>query len=303
MSDVVGVKVRANILRAPGDSPGLLFVNGQQWPFTLENVWKSPVAPSVNMAVNVDFDGQGNIVGITAADTQPAARETVNQIGGSAQQQGKQAAEMARQGVGTLASRMGKVALGAAVILWIAWFFMPAIILSVSGLSFIGQEGQSRSITFWDALALDPSNNMNPGSHGVLSMVVIVGIVAPIAASFLRQRWARFLYAAPLACVVLAWFTIQNGLDQVNAAMRQQAAGGIALAVGQMSPAYGTFVIGLASLVLAACIFKSSASESAGTTAKPSPAVVPPGNGFCAKCGGPLSAGENFCGKCRSQRA
>jgi hypothetical protein len=73
MSSVIGLKVRAKILRTPGDSPGLLSVDGRQWPFTLENVWKSPLAPSVNMLVDVDFDGQGNITAIAAVDPrQPA---------------------------------------------------------------------------------------------------------------------------------------------------------------------------------------------------------------------------------------
>ena len=108
MSSVIGLKVRATILRTPGDTPGLLFLDGRQWPFTLDNVWKSPVAPSVNMLVDVDFDGQGNITAIETVDPQQAAKEKLNQIGGEANSSGKEAAVIASQGVGALASAWEK---------------------------------------------------------------------------------------------------------------------------------------------------------------------------------------------------
>jgi hypothetical protein len=108
MSSVIGLKVRASILRTPGDGPGLLFVDGRQWPFTLDNLWKSPVAPSVNMLVDVDFDVQGNITAIAAVDPQQAAKEKLNQIGGEAKEQVDKPVVIASRGVGALASRRGK---------------------------------------------------------------------------------------------------------------------------------------------------------------------------------------------------
>jgi len=251
MSSVVGLKVRASILRMPGDGPGLLFVDGRQWPFTVDNVWKSPVAPSVNMLVDVDFDGQGNITAIAAVDPQEVAREKLGQIGGAAQQHGKEAAAIARQGAGSPVARMGKVTLAAAVILWLAWFFMPGLGFSVSLLG----AGQTKSYTLWDALTLDPNNDMNPGSVGFLNLIVIAGIAAPFVASFLRHRQARFLYAAPLACLLIAWFTIEYEFNQVL------AASGIAANMGiKMLPDFGTFVAGAASLVVVARVLRGSAS-------------------------------------------
>ena len=325
MSDVVGVKVRANILRTPGDRPGLLFVNGQQWPFTLENVWKSPVAPSVNMAVNVDFDGQGNIIGITAADAQTAGLETINQIGDAAQQQGKQAAEIARQGVGTLASRMGKVALGAAVLLWIAWFFMP--VLSVKQLAV------ARPITIWDLLALDLSNEMLPlqlvpGSHGLLSIIGLLAIAAPFAAAFIRRPRAKFLYAMPLAFVVLmvvatAWNTSQ-AIDQAGDMAKrnvtvvqgnprwnlqqQQAMQGVTDRLEQalmddVSVDYGAFVIAIASILLAIQTLKRPQFANAGGVEMAQTGGVVSSRGeSCAKCGKPIGAADKFCGVCGNPR-
>ena len=120
-------QLRGTIIKTPDSSPGLLVVEGQQKTFTLEGAWKSPVAPMVNMAVDIELDGAGFITGLTAVDSQQAAREKLKQIGGAAQQHGKEAVEIARQGIGALAARMGKVALAVTVILWIAWFFTPAL--------------------------------------------------------------------------------------------------------------------------------------------------------------------------------
>jgi hypothetical protein len=248
MNSVIGLKVRASILRTPGDNPGLLFLDGRQWPFTLDNVWKSPVAPSVNMLVDVDFDGEGNITAIAAVDPQQAAKEKLNQIGGEAKEQVDKAVVIASQGVGALASRMGKATLAATVIVWIAWFFMPGLSFSVS---FFGA-GQTKSFALWNALSFDPNNNMNPGSAGLLNLIVIVGIVAPLVASFIRHPQARYLYAAPLACLLIAWFTIQHEFSQAL------VAAGIAASISgiKMTPDYGTYVAALASLVVGARALK-----------------------------------------------
>jgi hypothetical protein len=64
-------RIMGTIIKTPGSTQGLLIVEGQQKPFTLEGVWKSPVAPAVNMAVDVEFDSAGFVKGLTALDLQP----------------------------------------------------------------------------------------------------------------------------------------------------------------------------------------------------------------------------------------
>jgi hypothetical protein len=245
-------QLRGTVIKTPDNGPGLLVVDGEQKAFTLERVWKSEVAPAVNMAVDIELDGAGSIRGLTVVDRQKEAREKLEQIGGAAQEHGRQAAAIASQGIGALVARMGKVTLIAAVIVWIAWFFMPGAGLSVS---FFGA-GQTKSFTLWDALSLDPKNNLNPGTFGLLNLVVIAGIVAPFAASFIRRKGARYLYAAPLACLVIAWIAIEYDFSEaVGAAGIAASMSGI-----KLSPEYGTFMAGLASLVVAACVLKRPAS-------------------------------------------
>jgi hypothetical protein len=291
-------QLRGTIIKTPDTSPGLLVADGRQKTFTLEGAWKSQVAPAINMAVDIELDGAGFITRLTAVDPQQAAREKLEQIGGAAQERGKEAAEIARQSVRALAARMGKAALAATVGLWIAWFCMPGLILSFS---VIGLE-RSRSITLWDALALDPYNNMNPGSHGFLSLVVLAGIAAPFAAPFIRRRRARYLYAAPLTCLVVAWFTIQRELDQAFAVLQQQYGVAANAAGFTMSPGYGAFIIALASLAVAALLLKRPASDNAVAKPRSGDSTLTEDR-FCTNCGRPVSAGAKYCTNCRAQRA
>lgn len=60
-----------------------------------------------------------------AVDPQQLAREKMDQLSAAAQEHGKQAAELARKGIGSLAGKMGKFALGTTIALWIGWFFLP----------------------------------------------------------------------------------------------------------------------------------------------------------------------------------
>src|SRR5262245_34274508 len=144
---------RGTIIKVPDSTPGLLIVNGEQKWFGLEGVWRSPVAPAINMTVDVEMNESGSVLGITTVDVQRVTKEKLDRLSGlvgglvgtTAQQQGKEAAEIAKQGVGALAARMGTSTLVATVVLWVAWFFLPAVKLEFFLLN--------RSFTFWEYLA------------------------------------------------------------------------------------------------------------------------------------------------------
>jgi hypothetical protein len=319
-------QLRGTIIKTPDSSPGLLFVEGQQKTFTLERVWKSPVAPALNMAVDVELDGAGLITSLTAVDPQQAAREKLEQIGGAAQKRGKEAAVIAQHGIGALAARMGKIALAAIVVLWIAWFFMPFLT--------VGQIVGSRAITFWDFLALDLSNEIAPlqlvlSSHGLLSIIGLAAIAAPFAAPFVRRPSAKFLYAMPLAYLILvAVAVLWNFNHAVGEAadiakrsityvpqnprwneMQARSMQGVADRLEQsllnsISIGYGAFAIVLASLFLAVCVFRRRASDNARNAIKPPTGGVSfIANGFCTTCGEPRSVGAQYCTVCGAQHA
>lgn len=196
MSALASSSTRGTIIKVPDSTPGLLIVAGAQKSFVLEGVWHSPVAPAPNMTVDVQLDGGGNISGIEAVDTTQLAKERLDRIGGIAQQQGKEAAAIATEGVGALAARMGTAALVATVIMWVAWFFVPFAKLDF----FLIQ----RSFSFWEMLALNVTNPAITGSRGFLGLLGVLVLLAPVARPFVRHVHARYLNVLPLAFVVLA---------------------------------------------------------------------------------------------------
>jgi hypothetical protein len=218
------VTSRGTIIKVPDATRGLVIVNGTQKSFTLEGVWRSPVAPAPNMTVDVEVDVAGAVIGITAVDSQKLAKEKFDQIGSLAQQQGKEAAEIAKQGVGALATRMGKAALIATVVLWIAWFLLPFVKIEFFLLN--------RTLTFWEFLALDMTNPQSPvGSRGLVGLLGMLCLVAPVARPFVQHAKARFLNAAPLAFILVGYLLVylrfSGGAGDVdeNATLAEMAAG------------------------------------------------------------------------------
>jgi hypothetical protein len=65
---------RGKVLREPGTRAGLLIVDGQQFPFSLADVWQSPQPPKIGMTVEAEFNRDGKLVGIRAlnAKSRPA---------------------------------------------------------------------------------------------------------------------------------------------------------------------------------------------------------------------------------------
>jgi hypothetical protein len=251
MSTGTSPRMRTTIVKVPDATPGLLFLNGQQKQFTLEGVWRSPVAPAANMTVDVEVDGGGAITAITVVDSNQITKERLNQLGGVAQEQGKEAAKLAKQGIGALAARMGAVALGAAVVVWIAWFFLPSASVDGGGPAPV-------SLTFWNLLGVDFSNpqSMFAGAndHGFFGFLGFLCIAAPFAAPFIKVPWAKYLNAAPLAFFLVGFLSLYMS---VNKTFGDMVKAGIA---SPFSWSWGLFVLGLAALALAAGAMKKPAT-------------------------------------------
>jgi len=213
MENTGASRVRGTIVKAPDSTPGLLFVQGQQKSFTLEGVWKSPVAPVPNMIVDVDLDASGSISGLTAVDQHQLSKERMSQVSGAAQEQGKQAVEFAKKGVGAIAARMGNLALGSTVVIWIAFFFLPALALSIG----LGTPGLS--FTFWDLTGMDVGVVGPVVSHGFWALIGVAAIAVPFAVPFLKMAWAKYLNAAPLAFVLLTFVKLWWGFRATSGGM------------------------------------------------------------------------------------
>ena len=68
-------KKRGKVLRDASTGSGLLIVEGQQYPFSLTDLWKSPQPPKIGMIVEAEFNRNGHLVAIraTTAESDGAA--------------------------------------------------------------------------------------------------------------------------------------------------------------------------------------------------------------------------------------
>ena len=69
------MRKRGKVLRDPHAGPGLLIIEGRQYPFLLEPVWRSEGPPKPGLPVEVDFGPSGQIVAITAVPESQLAKE------------------------------------------------------------------------------------------------------------------------------------------------------------------------------------------------------------------------------------
>lgn len=69
-------KKHGKVLRDATTGLGLLIVEGQQYPFSLTDLWKSPQPPTIGMIVEAEFNRNGKLVAIRAisAKSDGAAR-------------------------------------------------------------------------------------------------------------------------------------------------------------------------------------------------------------------------------------
>ena len=62
------VRKQGKVLREPGAGAGIAIIEGQQFPFSLTDVWHSPEPPKIGMTVEAEFNRDGKLVGIRALD-------------------------------------------------------------------------------------------------------------------------------------------------------------------------------------------------------------------------------------------
>jgi hypothetical protein len=71
---------RGKMLRDPRTGPGLLMIEGRQYWFSMEGVWKSEVPPKPGLAVDVKLDRAGQILAINAVSEPQFAKERAERL-------------------------------------------------------------------------------------------------------------------------------------------------------------------------------------------------------------------------------
>jgi predicted molibdopterin-dependent oxidoreductase YjgC len=73
------MKKRGKVLRDPRTGPGLLMIEGRQYWFCFEGIWKSEIPPKPGLTVEVKLDDAGRILAINAVSESQLAEEQAKQ--------------------------------------------------------------------------------------------------------------------------------------------------------------------------------------------------------------------------------
>lgn len=213
---------RGRILRDASAGDGLIMVDGRQLAFTLEGVWHSPMAPKVDMVVEVERDASGALVAVRAVSTQQLASEQAAELADKARERaGEVARAMQTKGLpvlAALAERIGYPKLAALGALLLGWFVLPFVTVN------IGMFGNS-SFTFYTMLgavnAGDFDGNGGSMSKGLLGLLAFASIGAVALPSFSRHRLAGYGFAAPLAFMglvaLVAYMKVSSAVSAISA--------------------------------------------------------------------------------------
>ena len=117
--------MRGKILRDTNSGAGIVFVNGEQKQFTLEQHWKSATAPVVNQTVDVELSATGEVLAISLVDETALAKEQAQQMAG-------EAVVRARKLSNYVLATVGPVTLGAVLLLLLSWTCLNFVSISIS---------------------------------------------------------------------------------------------------------------------------------------------------------------------------
>jgi hypothetical protein len=201
------MKKRGKILRDPVAGPGLLMVEGQQYSYSLEGVWKSEVPPKPGLAVDVDFDAAGQITAIHAVPESQLAKEQAEAAMLVAKEKGAALAS-------GLVAKFGIPHLAAAGLLIVGWFFLSTASVDAA---FLGK----LDFTFWDVLGLLNAKNaleaLGLGRHtysaGIYGFFAIACLAGPFLSYFWKDKRAHLGAVLPLAFMIIVAFMVRSSLQ------------------------------------------------------------------------------------------
>lgn len=257
---------RGRILRDTTAGPGLLVVDGTQFPFTLEGAWRSSTPPAPGMVVDVDV-AEGAVASVAAVPENQLAREQAEIALAAAKERSAVLA-------GAMVARFGAPTLAATGALVTGWLVLSAGSVD----AFVGR----MTFTFWDVLGVVNADGIEAmmqrlagrsGGAGIYGFVAALAMASPFAPAVWKDRRAHLLGLLPLLLMLfVAWQVFNVGFsggerEAVRGAGAQGAedlgramAGMIDEAMREaraelrkaISIGPGTYVSGAASLYLAA---------------------------------------------------
>ncbi|HZY71905.1 MAG TPA: hypothetical protein VFE22_02220 [Edaphobacter sp.] len=240
------MKKRGKVLRDTSSGPGMLMVEGKQYTFPLEDVWKSEAPPRPGIVVDVELSDEGTVQSVTAVPESQIAKE-----------QAEQALAVARARGGALASsavaRFGMPTLAATGLLIVGWFFLSTISINAG---FLGK----MDFTFWRVLSFVNAKNAfealgtlkDGGSAGFYGLLALIALAGPFLATFWKDRRAVLGGLLPLLFMLLVALLVRSAVSSATAgAPAEMMDAARSEMMKQVSIGMGAYVSLLAAIYLA----------------------------------------------------
>jgi len=211
MAGLMGSTRRGRILRDTSRGDGLVFVDGKQYLFRLEGMWKSEFAPKVNMLVDVAFDDAGRLTALRSAPVEAVAAEQTAQALSAAKATTRTLAEDVRSdavpALVQYAQAIGYPTLVAIAALLLGWFYFSYFSMAVG-------VGGRLGVTFYGALKFlnirGIQDLVSGGSAGIYGLLCLLCCGAVLLPWLWRDRRANYAMLAPLVFMLLASFLIHH---------------------------------------------------------------------------------------------
>ncbi len=266
------MRKRGKILRDTSAGPGLLTIDGQQYPFQLEGVWRSEIPPSAGMVVEAELDATGQISAIYGVSESQLAKEQTEIALAAAKEKGAALAA-------GMVARFGLHSLIAAGLLLIAWFYLAAVSIHtpLGSLDFSLWQvlGFLNAKNAMQALMMGGRGGSGPGLYGLLAIVAIAG---PFVHHFWKDRRAVLAGLLPLLFMVAVAIAVRSAINDSFAApeaegfLRGFAERAREEAMKAISVGMGTYLGALVSLYFAGVSVKQFLVSSAVENPAPAPA-------------------------------
>ena len=209
------MKKRGKILRDGFGGPGIVMIEGQQYPFS-DEVWKSDVPPRLGLVVDVELDELSRVISIAAiSDTQLLAEfDPATQT-------------KSRRGSRELGA-LGLLALVAIVVLAVSWLFLTTISVQ---LPVAGQ----MQYTFWQVLEVVHSHNLLVGMEhggagvGLYGLLALLAMIAPVIPYFWTDKRVAIAGFLPIIVMLVVGLSLR--------ALRGASSGTESSVVAQMNGA------------------------------------------------------------------
>jgi len=237
------MRKRGKVLRDASGGAGLLIVDGQQYPFLIEELWKSELRPRPGMVVEVEFEQYGKIRAVCPlVETQLSSTRT--------------------KAWWKLPAKLGISTPLAAALLLGSWTLLTA--------ASVQTPLANQDFTFWQVLGLlDAARTSGPmrqgqdhsgaGFYGFLALAAVAG---PFGQVFWEDKRAALGGLLPLVFMATVGLRIQSGL-QSSPGSADAIFGAVTKDMANVSIGVGAYLSVLVSLYFAGTATRQVVSRKA----------------------------------------